>query len=348
MKRPKVKCHLCNELISYNYIKPHYEKLHPDFDYNSYKDQLEEEKWKSLTENVDYVVCKICNHKSIRISRHLIVSHNITVEEYKEKYKAPVSSERYTNYLSEKIKGDKNPAYQHGGKFSPYSPNFTGYINRTADYGIDDVIKKQKKTVKENPQNQSIRIEYWLEKGLSQEDAKIALSERQTTFSLDKCIKKYGDKEGLRIWQERQEKWQNTLNSKPQEEINRINKLKVLSGNHISKNELEIFNYLKPMFENLESQLVLRNENGHRIFDMCIGNKIIEYNGDYWHCNPKIYSADFVNKRLKKSSSELWAKDQYKVEMANKLGYEVYTIWEKDYNNNKQQTLKECVNYLNQ
>ena len=81
---------------------------------------------------------------------------------------------------------------------------------------------------------------------------------------------------------------------------------------------------------------------------MRIGNKIIEYNGDYWHCNPKIYSSDFINKRMNRSTSDLWAKDQYKVEMANKLGYEVYTIWEYDYKHNKKKTIEECINYLNQ
>lgn len=69
-------------------------------------------------------------------------------------------------------------------------------------------------------------IEYYLNKGLSQEEAEIALSERQSTFSLDKCIQKYGEEEGKRIWKERQDKWQERLNSKTIEELERINSLK--------------------------------------------------------------------------------------------------------------------------
>jgi len=54
-------------------------------------------------------------------------------------------------------------------------------------------------------------IEYWLKKGYSKDEAKIKISERQKTFSKDICIKKYGEKEGIRLWKDRQKKWQNSL-----------------------------------------------------------------------------------------------------------------------------------------
>jgi len=66
-------------------------------------------------------------------------------------------------------------------------------------------------------------IKYYLNKGLSYENAEKALSERQATFSLQKCIDKYGEDIGLDVFNVRQTKWQNTLNNKPQEEIDRIN-----------------------------------------------------------------------------------------------------------------------------
>lgn len=69
-------------------------------------------------------------------------------------------------------------------------------------------------------------IEFWLSKGLSKEDAEKSLFEHQALFSKEKCIKKYGEKEGLLIWQERQVKWQETLNSKTDEEKIAINKKK--------------------------------------------------------------------------------------------------------------------------
>jgi hypothetical protein len=57
----------------------------------------------------------------------------------------------------------------------------------------------------------SNNINYWLNKGFNLEESKIKLSDRQSTFSLEKCIVKYGSEEGEKFWLERQKKWQNSL-----------------------------------------------------------------------------------------------------------------------------------------
>jgi hypothetical protein len=80
---------------------------------------------------------------------------------------------------------------------------------------------------KEEFKKNSIRcLEYWIDKGYNEEEAKNKVKESQSTFSLEKCIEKYGIIEGLEVWENRQEKWQTTLNSKTVEEIERINKNK--------------------------------------------------------------------------------------------------------------------------
>lgn len=72
------------------------------------------------------------------------------------------------------------------------------------------------------------QIEYWIKKcGGDIEEAEKLLSERQATFSKDKCIYNYGEEIGLEVWNKRQEKWVNTLNNKSQKEIEKINKLKI-------------------------------------------------------------------------------------------------------------------------
>jgi hypothetical protein len=57
----------------------------------------------------------------------------------------------------------------------------------------------------------SNNINYWLNKGFDLEESKIKLSDRQSTFSLEKCVSKYGSEEGKRVWLERQNKWQKSL-----------------------------------------------------------------------------------------------------------------------------------------
>ena len=78
-------------------------------------------------------------------------------------------------------------------------------------------------------------LEYWINKGFTEEEAKIKQKERQTTFTLQKCIETYGTEEGTRIWQQRQDKWQRTINSKSSEEQNRINKNKGMTLNDFIK-----------------------------------------------------------------------------------------------------------------
>lgn len=89
--------------------------------------------------------------------------------------------------------------------------------------------QSQKSAVKRKTQDDILtnQIMYWVKrKGYSEEEAKKIVSERQKTFSKNKCIQKYGFEEGIKKWQERQDKWQNTLNSKKVEDIEKINSLK--------------------------------------------------------------------------------------------------------------------------
>ncbi len=87
-------------------------------------------------------------------------------------------------------------------------------------------LEKKKKDPYSYNKTQITKIEYWLEKGYTEEEAKKKISERQSTFSKEKCIKKYGEEEGTKRWKERQDKWQKTLNNKSPEEIEEINKKK--------------------------------------------------------------------------------------------------------------------------
>jgi len=119
-----------------------------------------------------------------------------------------------------------------------------GFSEEESIQKIKEIQKKNSLKYKEkkrlNPEKyldvQTTQLGYWIKKGYSEEDAKKQLSERQNTFSLQICIDKYGLEEGTKVFNKRQEKWQETLNSKPQEEIDRINKSKNIFGlKHIKK-----------------------------------------------------------------------------------------------------------------
>lgn len=296
--------------------------------------------------------CRICGFMSPCVGIHVVQKHKISLDDYKKEYNLETKdcySEKYLNNLSENIKGDKNPFYQHGGKYSPFSKKFIHYSDESSDEKIKEIFNKVKQTKKDHPENISTRIEYWLAKGYDIETAKEKLYDRQNTFSLDACIKKLGIEQGTLKFNQRQEKWQNTLNSKSEEEKARINKLKISKGFSISKAEKYIFDQLKNDFD-IEQQFTLFDENRSYIYDIVDikKKKIIEYNGDFWHANPNIYSENFVNKRNKKTAKNIWEQDSIKLNIAKSHGYEVMVIWEQEYNLNKKEIINKCKEFLNE
>jgi G:T-mismatch repair DNA endonuclease (very short patch repair protein) len=75
-------------------------------------------------------------------------------------------------------------------------------------------------------------------------------------------------------------------------------------------------------------------------------NTLIEYNGDYWHCNPNKYKSDYYNKKKSMFAWELWNRDKKKKELAEKNGYKLFTIWESDYKFNKQIEINKIIRNL--
>lgn len=108
--------------------------------------------------------------------------------------------------------------------WQPENPDFVSLEFHIKKYGKE--LGKIKYKERCYNVGKATRVEYYLNQGYSKEESERLLKERQTTFSLEICIKKHGKTKGTEIWQARQDKWQNTLNSKPQEEIDEINKRK--------------------------------------------------------------------------------------------------------------------------
>jgi hypothetical protein len=66
-------------------------------------------------------------------------------------------------------------------------------------------------------------VEHWLAKGYSLKEAENKVKETQATFTLDKCISKHGLEEGTRIWQERQDNWQKSIQRLSPEATKKMN-----------------------------------------------------------------------------------------------------------------------------
>jgi len=87
--------------------------------------------------------------------------------------------------------------------------------------------EKQKLNPESYAARTSTQVGYWIKKGLTKEEATNKIKERQSVFSRDKIIKKYGEKEGLNRLKERNVKWINSLTKN--NDMNELNKSKAIS-----------------------------------------------------------------------------------------------------------------------
>ena len=69
---------------------------------------------------------------------------------------------------------------------------------------------------------------------------------------------------------------------------------------------------------------------------------VIEYNGDYWHCNPETWKPDDFNKAIKMYAKDKWRLDFKRKMKLKNLGYYVIVIWESEWMDDQDK----CVNYI--
>ena len=77
-------------------------------------------------------------------------------------------------------------------------------------------------------------------------------------------------------------------------------------------------------------------------------NNNLENNGDFWHSNPNLYPPDFINPRTKLKAIDKWQIDHIKLQYARDQGYEVLVVWESDFKKNKEEIIKQCIQFLTQ
>ena len=82
--------------------------------------------------------------------------------------------------------------------------------------------------------------------------------------------------------------------------------------------------------------------------DFVCKNKIIEFYGDYFHGNPKLYKSDkIVGSKYKHYKVEdIWKRDSERVNLIEKKGFEILVIWENDYKKDKEKIKNKCIEWI--
>jgi len=223
-----------------------------------------------------------------------------------------------------------------------------GYTEEEAIKNISKIQRKNSSKVTTLVKRQSsIRCkEHWIKLGYNEEESQKIISRYQTTFSKEICINKYGKEKGLEIFKKRQEKWQLTLHKTH----------KLHCG--YSKISQDLFNELVKHTNNeiyygsLNREYTIYNKENKHVYSFdftdLTNRKIIEFQGDIYHANPNLFSEDDKPSPWSNlTSKELWEKDKYKQQIAINNNFDIIQIWESDFRNNKEETIKKCINFLN-
>lgn len=244
---------------------------------------------------------------------------------------------------------DENPERRFLGGYGKRKWELMGYSPKEAQRKYEDVRDSREPKLKESLSKvnwsgkRTGQTEYWVNKGYSEDEAKIKVKESQTTFTLNKCIEKCGEEEGLKRFNKRQSKWKKAL----QENFEREGDGRSPSSKFANEIITQLCYYLKIEKPAKEKWIKCKETGKAFSYDFTYCKKIIEFNGDYWHCNPKLYGADYFNKNKGLTASEIWQYDQSKNKLAEQHGYEVLVVWERDWMEKPKQTIDLCIKFLN-
>lgn len=228
----------------------------------------------------------------------------------------------------------------------------------------DSIKDKWGEDVGENRWNNYIKLqsesnlyEYKLKKyGWSKQKFNDYNKQRATT--LDNLIIRYGEEQGLTKWKEYcdRQKYTTTLSYfiekyGTEDGLKKYNKFvenRSFAKKTQSKIELEVFDVLKNVINNIELSVRLDNPYyGPFDYGSIEKRKLIEFYGTYWHADPRFFdSSKFFNQK-KMTAKKIWARDQAKRSYATNQGYQVFVIWEHDWCKNKEKTVNNIIRWWN-
>ena len=247
-------------------------------------------------EGYDYVICPICNAKFKQITMfHFSNVHGI-YDRLKLFQMYPNLQMTCQKMIDEKLKGDNNPmssankTEEERKRSSPYSLEHYLYSKGAKDK--EEAIEMRQHfldSLDRSKWENANRIDYYLKRGYTEEEAYRIRTEKCTSNGLDFYIEKYGKEKGTEKFNNRLKYW----------------KHKIYNGNHHSKIADKFFLKLSELYDKKDN-IYFGNHEYMLTYDGKVilpdfldvdNKKIIEFYGDYWHCNPNKYTSESYNKQ---------------------------------------------------
>lgn len=114
-----------------------------------------------------------------------------------------------------------------------------------------------------------------------------------------------------------------------------------------SKIEYELYDFLKSLDNSvIDHAKIFNNKKLEVDFYIPIKNIAFEFDGTYWHCDPRFYNEDFFNKVKNKTAKEIWEKDAEKDQLCLDKNVILYRVKEYDWKNDKDRIKQEIKNLI--
>lgn len=113
-----------------------------------------------------------------------------------------------------------------------------------------------------------------------------------------------------------------------------------------SSGEIAIKEFLTINNIKYQAQEIIFLNDGYCKPDIVIGNKIIEYYGEYWHCSDRLFKDEQKNHSIGMIASEKRKMDQIKIKELEVLGYKTLIVWEHDWLFNTENIKKHILTFI--
>lgn len=279
-------------------------------------------------ESVDFITCPICERQVKQITPKHAKMHGFdSPMDMTEKLNMPAIT-----CLAQKAqsKGENNPGYNHGGKYSKFSKQFVkGYDPEWHAKHIANIHENRK----EHPEKFVNTIEYWLLQTDGDLVEATKLLKKFQLRDLNFFVTKYGQDEGVKRHALKIERWVKSFKKQNYSKISQTLFAELISTPSLDQSQIYFATFDRPEmvgYKNKEFRLKVDGTYILPDFIHLSKRKIIEFDGTYWHSN----TVANPERELRRDQRILDA------------GYTVFHVLEHKYQTNKEEVIQECITFL--
>lgn len=260
---------------------------------------------------------------------------------FKKRYGEAAGAEKWKQYTEKLSNKNTLGAFLAKGKTEE---DFESY-NKSRAVTLENLIKKYGQeegtrrfdSYREKQKDAGNTLDYFVKKyGADLGLEKYTEVCRQKGITLNNLIRKYGEEAG-------ESKYEQFLEKTKGNYVSIIGLEFVTRLTHLLPSDIKSYSAAK------EREFCVYDGRAF-LYDFVIPDLklAIEFNGDFWHANPKVYSEnDLLRFRGNAvTASEIWQRDSIKKAVLESRGFELHVIWESEYLEDKEEVLSKCLRWI--